>query len=78
MTVSYAELHCHSFFSLLDAASSPEELVFRAQSLGLHALALTDHDSLAGAVRFWTAAQQVGLHAIIGAEVTLAVFADLH
>ncbi|HEY3342698.1 MAG TPA: error-prone DNA polymerase [Anaerolineae bacterium] len=68
---AYAELHCHSYFSLLDGSSSPEALVARAQELGLSALALTDHDSLAGAVRFWTAATQAGLHAVIGAEVTI-------
>lgn len=68
----YAELHCHSYFSLLDGASSPEALVGAAQAMGLRALALTDHDSLAGAVRFVTAAQRAGLHAILGAEVTLA------
>jgi len=67
----YAELHCHRYFSLLDGASSPEELVTRAAELGLRALALTDHDSLAGAVRFWTAARHAGLHAIAGAEVTM-------
>jgi len=67
----YAELHAHSFFSLLDGASSPEALVARAKALGLRALALTDHDSLAGAVRFWTAAQKEGLPAIIGAELSL-------
>lgn len=68
----YAELHCHSYFSLLDGASSPEELVAQAVALGLRSLALTDHDSLAGAVRFWKAAQRAGLHVVIGAEVTLA------
>lgn len=67
----YAELHCHSYFSLLDGASSPEDLVAQAVALGLHSLALTDHNSLAGAVRFWKAAQRAGLHAVIGAEVTL-------
>jgi error-prone DNA polymerase len=56
----------------LDGASSPEALVAGAQALGLAGLALTDHDSLAGAVRFWTAARQAELPAIIGAEVTLA------
>ena len=40
----YAELHCHSTFSLLDGASDPERLVERALALGLHSLALTDHD----------------------------------
>lgn len=67
----YAELHAHSWFSLLDAASSPEALVERAREVGLHSLALTDHDSLAGAVRFSQAAKRANLHGIIGAEVTL-------
>jgi error-prone DNA polymerase len=67
----YAELHTHSYFSLLDGATSPEMLVQQAQELGLTALALTDHDSLAGAIRFWTAAQSVELHVVIGTEVTL-------
>ncbi|MEZ4682094.1 MAG: DNA polymerase III subunit alpha [Caldilineaceae bacterium] len=68
---AYAELHCHSYFSLLDGASAPEALVTEAKRLGLSALALTDHDSLAGAVRFWRAAQQQGLQPLFGAEVTL-------
>ena len=28
--IGYVELHCHSYFSLLDGASSPEALVRRA------------------------------------------------
>ena len=44
----------------------------QAVANGLEALALTDHDSLAGAVRFWVEAQRAGLHAVMGAEVTLA------
>jgi error-prone DNA polymerase len=42
--VPYAELHAHSSFSFLDGASSPESLVEEAARLGLHGLALTDHD----------------------------------
>ncbi len=67
----FAELHCHSYFSLLDGASSPEALAARARALGITALALTDHDSLAGAVRFQQAARAADLQAILGAEVTL-------
>ena len=48
----YVELHCHSCFSLLDGAASPEGLVDRARALGQRALALTDHADLGGAVRF--------------------------
>jgi error-prone DNA polymerase len=72
MEVEYVELHCHSFFSLLDGASSPEALVERAAALGYPALALTDHEGLYGAVRFWRAAVEWGLKPIIGAEVALA------
>ena len=54
--VPYAELHCHSAFSFLDGASTPEHLVAEAVRLGLDALAITDHDGLYGIVRFAEAA----------------------
>ena len=54
--VPYAELHCHSAFSFLDGASTPEHLVAEALRLGLDALAITDHDGLYGIVRFAEAA----------------------
>ena len=69
----YAELHCHSCFSLLDGAALPESLVARAKKLGLHALALTDHDELGGAVRFAGSARDIDVNAIIGAELTVAI-----
>ncbi|HEU4995044.1 MAG TPA: DNA polymerase III subunit alpha [Gemmatimonadaceae bacterium] len=68
----YVELHCHSAFSLLDGAALPELLVARAERLGYAALALTDHDELGGAVRFAQAGAELGIGAIIGAEVTVA------
>jgi error-prone DNA polymerase len=67
----YAELHCHSFFSLLDGASSPEELAAQAAHLGLPALALTDHDAVYGAVRFIRAAREHNIQPILGAELTI-------
>ncbi|MFA6165610.1 MAG: PHP domain-containing protein, partial [Gemmatimonadaceae bacterium] len=73
----YAELHCHSTFSLLDGASDPERLVERAVELGLPALALTDHDDLGGAVRFATAAKAAGLAGIIGVELTVSAGAGV-
>lgn len=69
--MEYAELHCHSSFSLLDGASNPEELVIRAKQLGLKALAITDHDDMGGIVRFSEAAKESALIGIIGAEITL-------
>ena len=69
--MDYAELHCHSHYSLLDGASSPEVLAERALVLGLAALAITDHDGLYGVVRFDAACRNVGIPPVIGAEVTL-------
>ncbi len=67
----YAELHCHSHFSFLDGASSPEELVEEAVRLGLQALALTDRNGFYGVVRFAEAARALGLPTVFGAELTL-------
>ena len=66
---AYAELHCKTNFSFLTGASHPEELVQRAVDLGYHALAVTDHNSLAGIVRAHVAAKEVGLKLLVGAEV---------
>src|SRR5947209_13592043 len=71
--VPYAELHCHTNFSFLDGASHPEELAEEAARLGLHALALTDHDGMYGVVRFAEAAGAVGLRTVFGAELSLGL-----
>src|SRR5512142_1807473 len=69
---AYSELHCHTYYSLLDGASSPEALLDRAAELGMPALGVTDHDGLYGVVHFWRAARERGIHPVIGAELTLA------
>ena len=54
-TPTYAELHVSSNFSFLRGASHAEELVLTAATKGLHAIAITDHNTLAGVVRGHTA-----------------------
>ncbi|HLT58866.1 MAG TPA: DNA polymerase III subunit alpha [Limnochordales bacterium] len=71
MGVAFVHLHTHSHYSLLDAVPAPEELVARAAALGMPALALTDHDALFGAARFYRAARAAGIHPIIGCELTV-------
>ena len=66
-----AELHLHSCWSLLDGASSPDELILRARELGYRAIALTDHDGLYGSMEFAHAAKAFDIKPITGAEVTL-------
>src|SRR5215471_12370443 len=67
----YIELHAASAFSFLQGASLPEVLIERAATLGYPALALLDADGVYGAPRFHKAAKQMGLRAIIGAELTI-------
>ena len=69
--VPYAELHCHTAFSFLDGASTPEQMVAEAVRLRLDALAITDHDGFYGVVRFSEAAAGTGLKTLYGAELSL-------
>lgn len=67
--VSYVELHLHSAYSFLDGASMPDELVPAALELGHRTMALTDHNSLSGAMEFAQSARALGLRALHGAEI---------
>ena len=69
--VPYAELHAHSSFSFLDGASGPAALIEQAERLGLHAMALTDHDGFYGVVRFAEAAESTEVRTVFGAELSL-------
>jgi len=67
----YAELHCHTNFSLLDGACHPEDMTARAAEIGMPALAITDHNGLYGVPAFYKAARHLGIRPVIGAEITL-------
>ncbi|KQW05765.1 DNA polymerase III subunit alpha [Leifsonia sp. Root4] len=72
--VPYAELHVHSHYSFLDGASSPEQLLEEAKRLGLHGIALTDHDGFYGVVRLAeTAESYPEVKTIFGAELSLGL-----
>ena len=72
--VPYAELHAHSNFSFLDGASSPEELIEEASHLGLHGLAITDHDGFYGVVHMAEAAEEFPqLATVFGAELSFGL-----
>ncbi|MZE75769.1 PHP domain-containing protein, partial [Streptomyces sp. SID5475] len=57
----FTHLHAVSGFSLRYGASHPERLAERAAERGMDAVALTDRDTLAGAVRFARACAGAGV-----------------
>jgi len=68
----FVHLHCHSQYSLLDAASKIPDLVKRAAELRFPALAMTDHGNLFGAIEFYEEAIKAGVKPIIGMEAYIA------
>ncbi|KUN92855.1 DNA polymerase III subunit alpha [Streptomyces caeruleatus] len=72
----FAHLHTVSGFSLRYGASHPERLAERASERGMDALALTDRDSLGGAVRFAKACAAAGVRPLFGVELAVEEFAS--
>src|SRR6185437_12399069 len=66
----FAELQVASAFSFLRGAASPEELTAVASVLGLSAIGITDLNSVAGVVRMWDAAKDVGIRLVVGARLS--------
>ncbi len=64
------DLHCHSNMS--DGVLSPAEVVARAAANGVHALALTDHDDVAGIAAAQAVAATAGLRLIPGVEISVS------
>ena len=69
---SFAHLHCHSHYSLLDGASPIGALVARSKALGMNALSLTDHGHLYGALEFYQSCRAQGVNPIVGYEAYIA------
>jgi predicted metal-dependent phosphoesterase TrpH len=62
----FCDLHNHSVFS--DGTETPTQLLDRAEALGLAAIALTDHNTVAGLPEFLAAAEGRSVWAIPGTE----------
>ncbi|HEX4662326.1 MAG TPA: DNA polymerase III subunit alpha, partial [Candidatus Saccharimonadales bacterium] len=68
----YVHLHNHTHHSLLDGLTKVPELVAHVKSLGMEAVAITDHGTLSGAIEFYKAAKSEGIKPIIGIETYVA------
>ncbi|HEC21786.1 MAG TPA: DNA polymerase III subunit alpha [Chloroflexi bacterium] len=70
--MSFAHLHVHTEFSLLDGMSRIKDLVQRSAELGMNALAITDHGAMYGVIDFYRACKEAGVKPIIGMEAYLS------
>ena len=71
MSSKFCDLHTHSTFS--DGTLTPEELILAAKAAGLSAVALTDHNTVAGLEQFLAAGAVAGIEAIAGIEISAAI-----
>ena len=67
--MSFTHLHVASGYSFKYGTNLPDQLVARAGELGMNALALTDRDTLAGAIRFATSCELNSIAPIIGIDI---------
>ncbi len=65
---NFVHLHLHTEYSLLDGAARIAQVTKRAKSLGMPAIAITDHGNMYGAVAFYDACVKNGIKAIFGTE----------
>lgn len=68
----FVHLHVHTEFSLLDGLSKIHKLVSQAKIYGMQHLAISDHGSMYGAVKFYKECKAEGINPIIGCEMYIA------
>ncbi len=70
--VPFSHLHVHSQYSILDGAASVSDLVTKAKSDEMTALALTDHGTMFGIKEFHAKCVKEGIKPILGCETYVA------
>ncbi|MGH8970652.1 MAG: DNA polymerase III subunit alpha, partial [Actinomycetes bacterium] len=68
---SFVHLHNHTEYSMLDGAARLTDLFHEAATMGMPALAMTDHGNVFGAYDFWKKGQQAGVKSVVGIEAYL-------
>ena len=70
--MSFAHLHVHTEYSLLDGSNKIKECVARVKELGMNSVAITDHGVMYGVIDFYRAAKAAGIKPVLGCEVYVA------
>jgi DNA polymerase-3 subunit alpha len=69
---SFAHLHVHTEYSMLDGAARIDEVVAAAAADGQPAIGITDHGNMYGVLDFYKAARKAGITPVIGTEAYMA------
>ena len=67
--MSFAHLHTHTEFSLLDGSNKIKEYVKKVKELGMTAAAITDHGVMFGVIDFYRECHANGINPVLGCEV---------
>jgi DNA polymerase-3 subunit alpha len=70
--MTFAHLHVHTEYSLLDGFSNIKKLIRRVKELGMGSVAITDHGTMFGVIDFFKTAVDEGVKPIIGVETYVA------
>ncbi|MCM8804349.1 MAG: DNA polymerase III subunit alpha [Candidatus Omnitrophica bacterium] len=68
----FVHLHLHTEYSLLDGMCRIEQVTKIANRMGMSSLSITDHGTMAGAIKFYTTCIENGIKPIIGSEMYIA------
>ncbi|MBL0386253.1 DNA polymerase III subunit alpha [Tumebacillus sp. ITR2] len=68
----FVHLHVHTEYSLLEGMCRIDDLIARAQELGMDTVAMTDSGAMYGAVEFYKKAKSAGLKPLLGCQVYVA------
>ena len=63
--MSFAHLHVHTEYSLLDGSNKIKECVARVKELGMNSVAITDHGVMYGVIDFYRAAKAAGIKPVL-------------
>ncbi len=69
MSIKFTHLHLHSHYSILDGVIRIDELLDKCKEYGMDSVALTDSNTICGALEFYEKAKAAGIKPIVGCEI---------
>lgn len=68
----YVHLHNHTQYSLLDGLTKIPQLIKHVKTMGMEAIAVTDHGTMSGIIEFYQAAKKAQINPVVGMEAYIS------